>query len=69
MKMPPMKEPLAVYLSQGEASSLKAPALPSKLCQILSQLVEKAMGQWARAVVLCTSWRCCRHTRLTCSGT
>lgn len=30
VRMPPVEETLASYLSQGESSSLKAPALPSK---------------------------------------
>lgn len=48
VKMPPVEEPLAGYLSQGEASSLKAPSLPSKPCQTTSWLVGKvyvAAGQ------------------------
>lgn len=41
VKMPPVEETLASYLSQSEVSSLKAPALASKPCQTTSWLVGK----------------------------
>lgn len=58
-----IEEMLAEMLA---GASLKKPTLPTKPCRLTSSLVGKAFQSAGQAVLPCTPWRCCRHTRLTC---
>ncbi len=65
--MPKVEQTLASYLSPHVASSLKAPALPTKPLRTTSTLVGRGvLGSRSSRCVSATQCLCCRRTKLIC---
>ncbi len=58
---------LASYLSPDAASSAKLQLCPPSHCAHLQRWWARCTWWQVRLVRVCTPWRCCRRTRLTCS--
>ncbi len=64
--MPRVEQMFAGYLSPGEASSLKAPVLPSSRCAQHQHWQARGIRQQVRLVRVCTLCQCYRRTKPTC---
>ncbi len=65
--MPRVEQMLASCLSPDAASSVKLQLCPPSHCAHLQRWWARCTWWQVRLVRVCTPWRSCRRTRLTCS--